>query len=93
MADNVISQGRYEVAQDIFNYQCVCGNGSGNCYGNSATGICDCCETSGAVGTIFSSNRQRAWRNMSGGNFSMKNILIYGAIGVAAFYVYKRFVK
>lgn len=89
---NVLTSGNFNRYGNTYTYKCTCGDGATVIYSNSST-ACNDCPPSGAVAGGFNANRQRGWKNMSGSNFSAKNFLIYGAIGVAAFFVYNKFIK
>jgi len=72
-------------------YRCDCDNGSVGGYTNTPSNCASLCGESSAAGVSIP--RLRDFRNMEGKKFSAKNFLIFAAIGAAAFFAYKKFVK
>ena len=91
MAD-VLKKGRFykEILDKYYQYKCICENG--NVIWGDTPDLCNQCGD-GAMSDSPNSTSRTGFKNMSGGGFSMKNLLIYGAIGFGAFMVYKNFIK
>ena len=73
-------------------YRCECDDGTILYSESNDPSPCSYCPNDEGISTQGGATSS-GFRNMSGGGFSMKNLLIYGAIGFGAFMVYKKFIK
>lgn len=88
MAD-VLTEGRWKRGDIINNWRCECENGQVLYSENNPPNPCNYCQGTAPTPSL----KAQGFRNMDGKKFSAKNFLIFAAIGAAAFFAYKKFVK
>ena len=91
MAD-VLKRGSFYFKGKTYAYKCECDDGTTQYSDTNNPSPCENCSGEG-ISNQGGATSLSGFRNMSGGSFSMKNLLIYGAIGFGAFMVYKKFIK